>query len=296
MSNDVTGVTGHGKIAFELLPGTGYRLGSSAIVQTTIIDNEAPQVNIPDNPLPESDNIPRNFNITSTNRPSGSEVNVTFEVDEKASTATFETDYRISNLTFGPSTRSGSFILSDRSNTHRLYLNAKRDTEVELNETIVVIFTSPNAVFANDLNTYAHTFTINDDDDATIIPNNVAVPSSASTFSIDLNLASLSGQNISIDVVDNNPATTADDTDYDITSTSPLTISPGDSKATITGTILPSATITGEEKIVLDLTATNAIFDDESNTGTATVTLSSLPVISLNNTPESVTQGRTFRL
>ena len=109
-----------------------------------------------------------------------------------------------------------------------------------------------------------------------------------------LTSASLSGQNISIDVVDNNPATTADDTDYDITSTSPLTISPGDSKATITGTILPSATITGEEKIVLDLTATNAIFDDESNTGTATVTLTSLPVISLNNTPESVTQGRAF--
>ena len=121
MTNDVSGVTGHGKIAFELLPGTGYRLGTTAIVQTTIIDNEAPQVNIPDNPLPESDNIPRNFNITSTNRPSGVEVNVTFEVDEKASTATFETDYRISNLTFGPSTRSGSFILSDRSNTHRLY-------------------------------------------------------------------------------------------------------------------------------------------------------------------------------
>ena len=119
---------------------------------------------------------------------SGSEINVTFKVDEKASTATFETDYRISNLTFGPSTRSGSFILSDHSNTHRLYLNAKRDTEVELNETIVVIFTSPNAVFANDLNSYAHTFTINDDDDATIIPNNVAVASSASTFSIDLNL------------------------------------------------------------------------------------------------------------
>ena len=74
---------------------------------------------------------------------------------------------------------------------------------VELNETIVVIFTSPNAVFANNLNTYAQTFTINDDDDATIIPNNVTVPSSASTFSIDLNLSSLSGQNISIDVVDN---------------------------------------------------------------------------------------------
>ena len=28
MTNDVSGTTGHGKIAFELLPGTGYRLGS----------------------------------------------------------------------------------------------------------------------------------------------------------------------------------------------------------------------------------------------------------------------------
>ena len=72
-----------------------------------------------------------------------------------------------------------------------------------------------------------------------------------------------SGRDITIAFTEQN-STTAADAEFDITTSSPITIMAGDTSASIAGTI-SGAGITGEKKIDLQLTATNAEFADKDD-------------------------------
>ena len=161
VTNDQATLTGHGEITFEVLPGAGYKLSSNSDVQTTIVDSEAPTVNIPSGNYNE-DSGSNSVDITATSRTSGDDITVNFELDTATSTATWLDDFRITlGSASGTNVQSGQFMISDSSSTINLFITIETDTEIEDDETIVINFTSPDGIFSNNSNTIAVTYTIN---------------------------------------------------------------------------------------------------------------------------------------
>ena len=163
LTNNQATATGHGEITFELLPGAGYKLGATTETQTTILDLQAPTIEVPTIELQE-DGMERSFRITSNNRASGSTINVSYSIDTTASSATSGTDFALKATAGGDGITSGSFVLADGSANTNLYLQSVNDAERESTETIVITFTSPEGVFFNQLHTFSQTFNIIDND------------------------------------------------------------------------------------------------------------------------------------
>ena len=63
---------------------------------------------------------------------------------------------------------------------------------------------------------------------------------------------------------------------------------------TINGSIPSGATISGEEEINLELTTSEAKFDNDTGSGGVNVILTSLPIVSIVSGASSATQGHSF--
>ena len=185
------------------------------------------------------------------------------------STATSDTDYMVDAL-------MDTFSLSQATPIERLVITGKTDTVYEGDETIVVQYTSSNGVFLNDQGekvasievTYiiddsiaAPMFTVSD----RVIPVSTLsiqdpTPSAATiSFDFPISVDNVVDITVSADVAAGTTATEM--TDFTLsTDMVTHTSGSGNRSSSIVITIPTTAVFSGEELIVLDLTATNALF------------------------------------
>ena len=291
---------GHGEVSFELLPGAGYKISQTqSVSRTSIVDDE-----ITDNIMLRKFDIaesgtPTNLEISSTDLSSSSNtINISYTIDTDASTATLNTDYTVSSLT-------GTIDLTPSDSSKTLPITGVMDNIFEgvENEEIVIHFTTTNGLFSNGAGTITERYTISDSErapefaisDRVIPTTSLSIPSSEHIIRFDFETSLNSAVDISVSAELDDTATTAQSANFSLTSPS-VTLASGSNTrtGTIQITIPTTATFTGEELIVLDFTATNALFSNRTNMQKVRISINDFPVVSIHDLPSTVTQGYSF--
>ena len=272
---------GDGQLTIQLEPGSGYKVGTPRSLVYTVNEDDRsdPMITISGTTITEEGGAQ---NIDFSLDTAGTGVSIAYTVGSTSS-ADDPSDYTISSspVTIGSGT-SGSITITP--------VNDDLDED---NETIVLTLTATGANFSNGTNTDIVTVRITDNDPLPIVTfSDVIVASTEDTFRINFGVKPASGREVSI-TFDDTPDT-ADAGDYSLTTTSPLRIPAGSTSGYIEGTIPSDATISGEERFELEIQAANAEFESGPGYEYLYVTLTSLPIISIENAPASITQGHSF--
>ena len=301
----------HGEVSFKILPGVGYKINPQQFATTTqIVDNDITDtIEFTKFTISEDGVIPtgQEVKLADTGR-SGQDIVVNYEILTGRSTATRHTaetdgDYMVNAL-------MGMFTFNQTISTDRIVITGRSDTSYEGNETIVVRFTSTNGVFLNDqgekVATIDVTYIIDDSiADPVFTVSNLEFPVStlsiqdspptAHTISFDFATDVNAAVDITVTAVVAPETTATATTDYSLSTPSvTLASGTGNRSGSIVVTIPTTAVFSGAEVIVLNMTATNAIFSNNTNQQTVTITINDYPIVSMHELPNSVTQGHSF--
>ena len=254
-------------------------LGSDDAHTYTITDNDdAPVVD---------------FNITSSNGAestsskaltvdlsAASSQNVTVDYAVTGTATGSGTDYTLANgtLTINAGNTSGTITIASIVN----------DSLDEANETVIVTLSNPsNATLGSD---NAHTYTINDNDNAPVVDfnstsSNGAESTSSKALTVDLSAAS--GQNVTVDYAVTGTAT-GSGTDYTLANGT-LTISAGSTSGTITIASIVNDTLDeANETVIVTLSSPNNATLGSDDTHTYTINDNDdAPVVDFNTTTSS---------
>ena len=301
----------HGEVSFKILPGVGYKINPLQFATTTqIVDNDITDtIEFTKFTISEDGVTPtgQEIKLADTGR-SGQDIVVNYEILTGRSTATRHTaetdgDYMVDAL-------MGAFTFNQTTSTDRIVITGRSDTSYEGNETIIVRFTSTNGVFLNDqgekVATIDVTYIIDDSiADPVFTVSNLEFPVStlsiqdspptAHTISFDFATDVNAAVDITVTAVIAPETTATATTDYSLSTPSvTLASGTGNRSGSIVVTIPTTAVFSGAEVIVLNMTATNAIFSNNTNQQTVTITINDYPIVSMHEPPRSVTQGHSF--
>lgn len=214
----------------------------------------------------------------------GVDVTIPFSING-GSTAADPADYSIT---------SSPVVITAGNTSVDITITIATDALDEENETIIVDMGTPtNAGLGT---TTQHTATITDDDatpTVTFISGSQASPdeTDASTMTITAELSAASSFDVDIPFTINVSSTaTGGGTDYTITS-SPITITAGNTSATITISIVGDATQEGDETIIVDMGTPTHANQGATTTHTATITDDDFPAQSLSVSPSNICIG-----
>ena len=190
------------------------------------------------------------------------------------------TDYTLANgtLTINAGNTSGTITIASIVN----------DSLDEANETVIVTLSNPsNATLGSD---NAHTYTINDNDNAPVVDfnstsSNGAESTSSKALTVDLSAAS--GQNVTVDYAVTGTAT-GSGTDYTLANGT-LTISAGSTSGTITIASIVNDTLDeANETVIVTLSSPNNATLGSDDTHTYTINDNDdAPVVDFNTTASS---------
>ena len=301
----------HGEVSFKILPGVGYKINPLQFATTTqIVDNDITDtIEFTKFTISEDGVTPtgQEIKLADTGR-SGQDIVVNYEILTGRSTATRHTaetdgDYMVNAL-------MGTFTFNQTTSTDRIVITGRSDTSYEGNETIIVRFTSTNGVFLNDqgekVASIDVTYIIDDSiADPVFTVSNLEFPVStlsiqdspptADTISFDFATDVNAAVDITVTAVVAPETTATATTDYSLSTPSvTLASGTGNRSGSIVVTIPTTAVFSGAEVIVLNMTATNAIFSNNTNQQTVTITINDYPIVSMHELPSSVTQGHSF--
>ena len=233
---------------------------TNASADLTIGDDDTYTHKINDN-----DNTRKIEFTTSTSSGSESSTSVNIEVKINTSDAGNATtvDYEvIGGTATGSGTdytlASGTATIAAGNTTTNINISINNDALDEVNETIIIELDDPSNA---DLGTtLQHTYTINDDDDEPTVYFTTTSSSGSETVSsktIEVKISAVSTKNVSVSFAATGTATSG--TDYSIGTSSPITITAGNTTADISLTITDDVLQESNETVILTLSApTNA--------------------------------------
>ena len=254
-------------------------LGSDSVHTYTINDNDnTPVVDFNETSSNQAESVSSKALTVDLSAASGQDVTVDYAVTGTATGS--GTDYTLANgtLTINAGSTSGTITIA----------SIVDDSLDEANETVIVTLSSPNnATLGSD---DAHTYTINDNDNAPVVDFNTTNSSDAesvSSVSLTVDLSAASSQDVTVDYAVTGTAT-GSGTDYTLANGT-LTISAGSTTGTITiaGIIDDSLDEPNETVIVTLSNPSNATLgSDDAHTYTITDN-ESTPTIDFNTTSSS---------
>ena len=219
-------------------------LGSDDAHTYTITDNDnAPVVDFNATSSSGAESTSSKALTVDLSAASGQDVTVDYAVTGTATGS--GTDYTLANgtLTINAGSTSGTITIASIIN----------DTLDEANETVIVTLSSPNnATLGSD---DAHTYTINDNDDAPVVDFNATSSSGAESTSskaLTVDLSAASSNNVTVDYAVTGTAT-GSGTDYTLANGT-LTITAGTTSGTITiGSIIDDSLDEANETVIVTL-------------------------------------------
>ncbi len=226
-------------------PSTGINIGTNNSHTYTIIDNDnSRKVNF--------DNATANGSESTTTVSVGLNINIadggnptTVDYSVTGGTATGGgTDYTLSSgtVTFPAGTTTASFNIS-----------VNDDALDEDDETIIITLSNPTNCNIGTTNTF--TYTINDDDPTpTIQFTTTSSSGSEGTASVNLQLSLSAASSKDVDVSFSTSGTATNGSDYTISS-SPATITAGNTTTNISLTINDDAVVEGNETVIVSLSS-----------------------------------------
>lgn len=230
---------------------TGAALGGTTTHTYTILDNDnPPDVYFASTTSTVAENAGATTITIQLSAASGKNITVPFSIGV-GSTAS-GSDYSLS---------SSPVTIPAGTTSTTITLTPNNDSLYELSETVVIDLGTPTN--ANLGSPTTHVVTITDDDPMpTVQFASTSSNGSESTTSVTVtvNLSSASGKTITVPFSVNASSTaTGSGTDYSVSTSSPLTFSPGDTSKTISITINNDTLDENDETIILDLgSPTNA--------------------------------------
>ena len=234
-------------------PSTGLNLGTNSTFTHTILDN---------------DNTRKIYFSAATSSASESttSVNITVEINQSDGSNATTADYTVTGGTAsGGGTdytlANGTASISSGNTTTNISITINNDALDEDNETIIIELSnaSSNCNLSN-TDPIEHTYTINDDDATpTIYFTNTTSSAleSVSSKNIEVKISAVSSKDISVSFAASGTATSG--TDYDINTSSPITITAGNTTKNISLSITDENAPENDETVILTLSGpTNA--------------------------------------